>query len=269
MATDGYGSRNRFWAAGGLLALIALLALGARVARADEVAAQGRQVVDKWQNTVVTVRLVIKTTMTMGGSQSEEQEEKTDAVGTVIDASGLTVMSLSQLDPAQAYKRMMGGRGAETPSFDVESQVTDAKLRLADGREVAAKVVLRDRDLDLAFLRPADKLAQGVAAVDLSQAAAPQLLEQVVTINRLGNSADWAIAPRIDRIQAIIAKPRTIYVPQDSDEPGTPSFSLDGKIVGVTLVRMSQAAGEGDDLGTLVVILPAADVLEVAKQAGE
>jgi hypothetical protein len=261
---------DEYRGAGRVVAWVALLAwvLLACPVRADDVAAQGRQVVDRWQGAVVTVRLVLKMTMSMAGSEGEQEESKADATGTVIDPSGLTVISLSQLDPAASYNRMMRQRSPGEPSFNVESQITDAKLRLADGTEVAAKVVLRDNDLDLAFLRPVEKLPQPVAAIDLSQSTAPRLLEQVVTINRLGNAADWAIAPRIDRIQALIAKPRLTYVPQDADDLGTPAFSLDGKVVGVTVLRLS-AAGATDDVDAVAIIMPAADILQVAKQAGE
>jgi hypothetical protein len=247
-----------------------ILAVLARPAQGDEAAAQARQVVAKWKDTVVTARLVIKMTMSGGPAGGGEQEEnKNDVNGTVIDPSGLTVVSLSAVDPGEMYRRMAGAAG-EKQQFKIETQLTDAKLRFADGTEVPAKVVLRDKDLDLAFLRPTDKLAQPAAALDLSQAGAPQLLDPVVTVNRLGNASNWEIAPRIDRIQAILTKPRTVYVPQGGDEIGTPAFTLEGKVVGVTLVRLPLGApgARGDeDAGGMAIILPAADVLEVAKQA--
>jgi len=254
------------WAAGlGLMALLALPAHG------DQAGAQARQVVDKFKDAVVTVRLVIKTTMGGAGAESQPEEQKYDVCGTVIDPSGLTVMSLLQLDPSEMYRRMGGGsRPGEAPP-NVESQVSDAKLRLADGTEVAAKVVLRDKDLDLAFLRPTEKLPKPAAAVDLAQSASVLLLDEVVTVNRLSNSADWAIAPRLDRIQAILTKPRTVYVPQGGDQLGTPAFSLDGKVIGITVVRLT-ASPEGenaDEPPALGIIVPAADVLDVAKQAAE
>jgi hypothetical protein len=252
------------WAA--LCACLVLLS----EAHGDEVATKGRQVVEKWQNSVVTVRLVVKMTFAMGGSETHEEEQKSDVNGTAVDPSGLTVMSLFEADPSEMYKRMMAGQGGEEPQMNVESRVTGVKLRFADGTEVPAKIVLRDKDLDLAFVRPAEKLAQPVAAADLTQSVAPQLLDEVITLVRLGDSGNWAIAPRVDRIQAMLAKPRTVYVPQDSDRSGAPVFSLEGKIVGVTVVRVPSgpAATQGmEDMGGLAVILPAADILEVASQA--
>lgn len=251
------------------IAVLGCLVVLLPAAYGDDVAAQGRQVIDKWQQSVVTVRLVVKMTMSTGEEGSQEQEHKADVNGTVVDPSGLTVVSLADVDPGETYKRMMGEGAPDEPKLNIESKVSDVKLRFADGTEVPAKVVLRDKDLDLAFVRPTEKLAQPAAAIDLIQSATPQILDQVVSLNRLGESGDWAMAPRVDRIQAILKKPRTVYVPQDIDQTGTPAFSLDGKIVGVTLLRLSAAPGGADEMEDfgLAIILPAADVLEVAKQA--
>ena len=58
---------------------------------------------------------------------------------------------------------------------------------------------------------------------------------------------------------------------------GTPAFLPNGKVVGVLTLRsvdpgrtgMLSMMGSTEGLGLLAVILPAADVLEVAKQATE
>lgn len=245
-----------------------LLPLAAPVA-GDELATQGRQVVERWKEAVVTVRLVLKTSISFGG-EAQEEEEKTDATGTVIDPSGLTVVSLYDTDPAEVYKRMMGGEGMDQSKFSVESKVTDLKLRFADGKEVPAKVVLRDNDLDLAFVRPQEKLADPVPALDLSDAAAPDLLDQIVWLDRLREEGDWGIITGLDRIATILHKPRTMYIPWNGDfvaELGAPAFSLEGKLVGILVMRLRPSAGAREEGGMLAVMLPAADILEVAKQA--
>lgn len=251
-----------------IVGLGTLLALPGSPACADETATQARQVVERWKDAVVMVRLVVKIKSSYGGGEAEENEMKYDKIGTVIDAGGLTVMSLAELDPAEAYRRTTAGQ-ADGEKYTVESQVSSAKLRLADGTEVPAKIVLRDADLDLAFVRPVDKPAHPLVAADLAAATTAQLLDQVVTLNRLGNAGDWAIAPRVDRIQAIIAKPRLVYVPQDADALGTPAFALDGKLVGITVLRMAAptAGAERDDSAVMPAILPAAVIADIAKQA--
>jgi len=64
------------------------------VARGQDVRAAARDVVKQWQDAIVNVRVVLKTRMSMGGREMQSADDSVDAVGTVIDPSGLTVMSL-------------------------------------------------------------------------------------------------------------------------------------------------------------------------------
>jgi len=222
------------------------------------------------------VRLVVETTTSFGGTEANVDEEKAEATGTMIDPSGLTVVSLSETDPSALMQHFMSAYGSDEMRFKVDSKITDIKLRFADGKEVPAKVVLRDKDLDLAFVRPEEELPEPAPAVDLAQSAVPQLADQLVTLSRLGDVGDWAISVGLDRITAIVEKPRTMYVPSGAGFMGglgAPAFGLDGKLLGIMVLRSTPSRqGFGmfsgmDDLGMLPVILPAADVLEVAKQA--
>ena len=63
-------------------------------ARAQDARVAARDVIKKWQEAVVNVRVVLKTRMSMGGREMQSADDSVDAVGTVIDPSGLTVMSL-------------------------------------------------------------------------------------------------------------------------------------------------------------------------------
>ena len=63
----------------------------------------------------------------------------------VIDPSGMAVASMTNLIPHG--KTRMGTRTVE-----VECRVEEVKYRLSDGSELPARVVLKDEDLDLAFL---------------------------------------------------------------------------------------------------------------------
>lgn len=221
----------------------------------------------------MTVKLVIKQQMSMAGRGSRQSELKTEATGTVIDPSGLTVLSLSATDPTRVYKRMMGGTDM---GFTMESELADVKILLDDGSEVSSKVVLRDDDLDLAFIQPEEIPAEPMAAVDLTQSAEPRLLDEVIFLNRLGRVAGRAYAVSIESIEAVVNKPRTFYIPgrkESSASLGSPVFALDGKIIGVTLLRTITSVGGGGSLfgdrmeNVTPIILPAGDVLEAAEQA--
>jgi len=243
-----------------------LLAL-AVPARADELAEKGRDIFKKNQHAVVTVQAVLK--MSRAGRSSENRQELT---GTVVDPSGLTVLALSACDPSEMYQRMTAG---ESSQDKLETEVTDIKILLADGAELPAEMVLRDKDLDLAFIRPKAKPATPMAAVDLAKSAPAQLLDQVITLNRLNSAAGRAYSASVERISAVIQKPRTFYIPDSTATAttlGSPAFALDGNVVGVMVMRAVTSKGGGgrgmrDNMTS--IILPAEDILKAAKQAPE
>jgi hypothetical protein len=250
------------------VAALVLAALGVP-ARADELAEKGREIFNKNQHAVVTVQEVLKVS---SGASSKSAETKQDLTGTVIDPSGLTVLALSACDPTEMYQRMMGEEYARSR---VETEISDMKILLDDGSELPAEIVLRDKDLDLAFVRPKTKPAAPMACVDLAKTSPAQVLDQVVTLNRLNSAAGRAYAASVERVSAVIQKPRTFYIPDStmtSTTLGSPAFAFDGKLVGVVVMRAISARGGAtrnvrDSMAS--IILPAEDIAKAAKQAPE
>src|SRR5436190_2106417 len=78
--------------------LVVLLAV-ATIARADELAETGKAIFKKNQRAVVTVQLVLKSKFSMAGLGNQSNESRQDVTGTVVDGSGLTILSLSATDP--------------------------------------------------------------------------------------------------------------------------------------------------------------------------
>jgi hypothetical protein len=245
--------------------------------QADELGDKGREIFKKHQRTVVTVQVVLKMTVSMPGQGMPSRETKQDITGTVVDGSGLTVLALSACDPSSMYESMLAGMADEDMQFNMESELTDVKILLDDGTELPAEVVLRDKDLDLAFIRPKTKPASPMSAIDLSKGSQAQVLDQVITLNRLGNAAGRAYAASVERITAVVQKPRTFYIPDSTmtaTSLGSPAFTLDGNILGVFVMRtIKSKSGMGmfnfQPDGLTSIILPAADVLKAAKQAPE
>jgi hypothetical protein len=135
---------------------------------------------------------------------------------------------------------------------------------------------LRDKDLDLAFIRPKTKPASPMTAVDLSKFAPAQLLDEVITLNRLNSAAGRAYAASVERISAVVQKPRTFYIPDStmtSTTLGSPAFALDGKVVGLVVMRAVNSKGGSGSRNyrenMTSIILPAEDILKGAKQAPE
>ena len=261
-----------------VISFISLLASSAPLCRADELADKGREIFKKNQRAVVTVQVVVKMKFSLPGMGGQANESKQDVTGTVVDPSGLTVLALSSCEPGDMIQNMMAGLSDEETKFKMETELSDVKLLLDDGTELPADIVLRDKDLDLAFVRPVTKPASPMTALDLSKASTAQVLDQVITLNRLGKAAGRAYAASVERISAVVQKPRLFYIPgseMTSTALGSPAFALDGNVLGVFVMRSVSQKGGGMGMfnfrpqGLTTIILPAADILKAAKQAPE
>ena len=160
--------------------------------------------------------------------------------------------------------------------FDTE--VKDVKIVLADETELPAEVVLRDKDLDLAYLRPIEKPSKPLVALDLTKSIKPQVLDEVVTLNRLGKVANRVVTVSLERVDALVTKPRLFYTMGvgGSSGVGSPVFTLTGVPLGIILIRSvptdnesSSKANFGQKDGFTLIVVPTADILEDAKQALE
>ena len=254
--------------------VVALSLVGGPVLADD--AAAGREIHSRNQAAIVTIQLVVDTTMTMGGSASTS-ESKITTVGTVIDPSGLTVVSLATMDPstfARMFLRSMRG------GMSADSEFKDVKIILADNTELPAAIVLRDRDLDVAFVRPVEKTEKPLAAIDLATARTPRLLDDIVSLNRMGTVANRAVTVSMHRIEAIVERPRPFYLPSPGGYSGggSPVFGMDGAPLGIILIRFAPPDGDSGmssmpwSLGSLPVVpvvVPAAELLDAAKQVLE
>ncbi len=246
---------------------------------ADDVGEAARSVMVAQKDAVLTVKLVIKQEMSYGGREGTKQESKSEVTGTVINDEGLIVASLSATDPGGTFKKMMENMSmGRDNQMKISTDLTDIKIISPSGKEIAAEVVLRDRDLDLAFIRPQEKQDTPLAFIDLSRRKEPKVLDQVVIMNRLGKVASRVPAVTLARIAAMVEKPRTFYVvdqPQNGFGLGTPVFTMDGSPIGIMLLRSIKTQGGGgfgamfsggNNLGLLPILLPFEDVLESAGQ---
>lgn len=224
-----------------------------------------RKVVEANQEAVVTVEMVAEISMSFQG-ETNKQENRASVTATVLDSAGLTVASLAELDPSS----FADSAGDNERGFSFSVEVKDLKIKMADGTEMAADIVLRDRDLDLAFVRPKKAPATPLKFVDLTQSASPQIMDQLVVMARLGKVASRSLAACIERIYSVVTKPRTFYVVNPYMHPGQgcPAFTLDGKAVGILVTRSSPerltSSSEGDHLA---IVLPCATIQKAAEQA--
>lgn len=243
-----------------------------------------RELIGKWNDVVITVKVITRLRVIVEGREMSKTDNEVEAVATVIDPSGLVVLSNSSVDPARVYREMLKQartEGEGLPKFNVETEISDIKMLLSDGNELPAKIVMKDSDLDLAFIKPAAKLEKPVHALDLSKESKPDILDNIMILTRLGTVAGRIPSISMYRLEAIIKKPRTLYViDQDvfQGKLGAPVFSLDGKVVGIFLLRVAGTEQKSslipnilgvNTYGMMPVILPSEEIAAIAKQALE
>jgi len=229
-----------------------------------------RSVANRVGPCVVTVQVVAKMTVSMTGSQSSDREQKLETFGTVIDPSGLTVVALSQIDPLAVV-----GQFITDSSTNIRSQITDVKMLTASGTEIKATIVLRDKDQDLAFIRPTAKINPAPVWLDIKKNTPVQVADEVILVGRMSKVLNRAISTHVTRVRALVDRPRTRYVldMQESDEFGCPVMAMDGRVVGIRVIKVlrpqgSDARARAADLNknTMSVIVPAEDILDVMSQ---
>jgi S1-C subfamily serine protease len=242
----------------------------AAFARADDAKtrAAAASVVEKYGDAVVTVQLVVKNRFVFQGQEHRSQESKLEIAGTVVAPNGLTVASDFTSNPAALMSSSEDGP-------KVETETTDVKLLLRDGRELPARFVLRDQDLDLAFVMPEEK-GLTLPHVSFEPGPPPAVLDELLFLSQLGRSLSREVSVSLGRVRAVVKKPRTFVVSDLLNgilNLGCPVFDLSGRAVGLVVLRRAPAAavsqGGFRDMLEIMnpVILTAQDVTRVAAQA--
>src|SRR5690606_18667096 len=120
------------------------------------------------------------------------------------------------------------------------SQVVSLTLLASGNREIPCEVVVRDRDLDLAMVRPLSPPETPMPFVDITKVGEPQMLDQVLVLAQLGEVARRAHTAMVDRVETIVERPRKYYVLGEhraNTVISAPVFTLDGGFVGMGVMR--------------------------------
>jgi S1-C subfamily serine protease len=252
------------------VALFGLAALAAAAgAGADEAAlkAAARATLDKNAAAVITVRLTLKTRVVFQGREANTSESTMEIAGTLISAAGLTVVSDVTSNPSGLFPRRPDGP-------KVETETTDVKLVLRDGKELPARFVLRDTDLDLAFLLP-DEKGLSLPFVGFEKGPVPEPLDDLVFLYAMGKTLNREVAVMVAKVRAVVRKPRTFIVADfmtGLQALGCPVFNEGGRAVGLVVVRRAAVTPTpGGSLRDMLdvmapVVLTADDVQRVAAQ---
>ena len=222
-----------------------------------------KNILDQNADCVTWVSVTMRVEVSAGGRSMPPQEQKLEAIGTIIAEDGLTVLSLSTVDPrAKILSRLRTG-GAS-----VQVNYTEVLLLMPDGSEVPAKILLKDNDLDLAYVLPItednsakEETSKNFPFVPSKQDnfQTPQVLDEVVSMSKLGRNLYRQSTLRRGSVNAVIEKPRQYYVIENTS-PGTPVFDKNGTWLGVVVYKMERGQPSAN------VTLPSKDILEIAEQ---
>ena len=257
-------------------AVVLGLAAGPATAAEDGVRTTARGLLEKHAGAVVTVKLVLKRRMVVQGQERGSSESQAEILGTVISPTGLTLVADSDSNP-------FGFFAGDSDGPKVDTETSDVKLLLPDGREIPARFVLRDRDLDLAFVQPegADLKLPYLDLTTATAAEVPQPLDELIFLYRAGKSLNREACLATGSVMAVVRKPRTFVVSEWMSTLaalGGPSFDVQGRLLGFVVLRRAPGAAadarvRGPIRGAFDMITPVvltlADVKTVAAEAAK
>lgn len=244
-----------------LIITAACLALGAAPssARAED-AAVFEHLKEQVSPALVTIKYVLKQRSSFGSFDSE-----IEITGAMIEPDGLVLCASSRLG---------GGRGRfgrATP--------TDIRVLTGDDPEgLDARIIVRDSDLDLAWVRIKEPGDRQFPYVDLAKDAEAELGRPLFALNRMGRFFDRAPLVTSGYVAGQAQKPRRLVVAGGAIElvPGLPVFDAEGAVFGVSVIQrpdeeeMEASAGGAFSLVGSTgagLILPAEQVRNATAQA--
>jgi S1-C subfamily serine protease len=250
--------------------LVSLTTLAHAVAaQVDPSIEAARKILAARQDSVLWISGVCKISYAADGGSDDpvnipDQERKVEALGTVISTNGMIVTALSGIDPAKEISGREIRTAGGTVKLEASSVLKEVKIIMPDGAEVPAEVVMKDVDLDLAFLLARSDAKEfkdaEFKAVDLKDSASVAIADEVVSISRADEVLNRQPMVYNGQVNVLVKKPRE-FIRASSVGVGTPTFNLDGKLVGIGVVRSSK------ERRSIAVLLPAGDVEEIAVQA--
>ncbi|NQX03125.1 trypsin-like peptidase domain-containing protein, partial [bacterium] len=210
---------------------------------------------------------VVEVEVTAGENPAKKEERKLEMIGTVIGKDGLIVTPLSTLDVASTIDGRVVNGPQGPVKLSAKGTTKEVKILMPDGTEIAAKVVFKDTDLDLAFIRPEKPEAVKLTPVDTANSVPLEILQDVIVLGRLGKDLNREAVVMTHEVIAVVTKPRT-FGKISGQSLGMPAFNKDGKFLGIGINRFSPK-GDSENQGPVPasVILPAADLMESAAQA--
>lgn len=232
--------------------LLPTLALRAQ----DSVEDKARALLEQHKAALVVVTVKGNLEATTSGDPLPAREQQRRTLGVTIGDDGLVVVSNSAIDASLGLEGQQAQLDEKVVTIkSAKSAFTEVEISYGDSTLLHGKVVRQEPEADIAFILPdkaeATALNKTFDKVDLSQfAATAQEADQVVALSR--SSAVYGYMPTVvlGRITGVYKGDRTFFVTDAGTAQGIPVFTMDGKPVGLTVVRIIDGKPSGV-LGTL------------------
>lgn len=238
------------------LPVIAFSFLSTSLPAQDGVGEQARALLEKYKGALVVVTVNGSLEAKTSGDPLPAREQQRRTLGVTIGDDGLIVVSNSAIDAS------LGLEGQQAKLEDkvvrIESAgmtFTDVEISYGDSSLINGKVVRQDPEADIAFIMPEPSevkaLNKTFDKVDLSQfAATADAAQQVVGLSRASAVYGYMPTVVVGRITGVFKGDRTFFVTEAGSAQGIPVFTVEGKPLGITVVRIVDGKPTGI-LGTL------------------
>ena len=232
-----------------------------------------KQVLEKVQPNIVTVRVVIKVDV-KSEDETESSESKFTLQGVVLTNDGL-IMASGVLLSSESFKQLLGIEDDDEMTFTITPQSFKVIFG-SETKEYDAKLVATDSQLGLAFLKITSLEGRAITPIVFSN---EELFvgKEVLTVSRLPKGFDYAPYFCTGRVISEISKPRKAYLMEGNiSELGLPVYNMKGEAVGVLVILQHGLKDEEVDFGfrsnfgddsRAAFLLPAAALRPLIEQA--
>lgn len=232
-----------------------------------------KQVLEKVQSNIVTVRAVIKIDV-KAEDESESNESKFTLQGVVLTSDGL-IMASGVLLSSESFKQLVGIEDDESVSLTITPQSFKVIFG-AETKEYEAKLVATDSQLGIAFLKITNLEGRTVTPIAFSNEELA-VGKELLSVSRLPKGYDYAPYFSTGRIISEVSKPRKAYLMEGNiSELGLPVYNMKGEAVGVLVILQHGLKDEEVDFGfrsnfgddsRAAFLLPAAALRPLIEQA--
>ena len=190
---------------------------------------------DKAAPSIVTVKVVIKTEISMMG-RAENDESRSELQGVLVDDAGMVMISNAEIS-ADRLKDALTTGNPMMANVDLTMTPTDFQVIFGnEEEEYDAFLVAKDTKLDLAFLQVVGVTDRTLTAISFAEGAKPAVGDTVVAIGRLKKGYDYAPFAATARVSGAIRKPRKAWIIDGNlASYGLPVFSSSGDVIGVLI----------------------------------